>query len=299
MFEERRAKYDERRAKGEVRKLTTATFLAAVMALMVLPSAAWAIIKAEAMTLEFQARNSDIIARGTCVDAVTTFSNGHLITTYKIAVKKYLKSPSKTTVQSRPVLFVSELGGRISKPLPIEENYDEMPVLFKTEEVVLFLQSPETFVSATAQKRYESLLAEGRVKPSPLMTNYRLTTLNVSKLTIVTDPRTGMEMVTRITFDPFGILPSSEAVQRYVQAIQSQSDYIDVQRQGQTVRIPVQPLTQATGGQAAQSVDSKMRQMRFYSSTWERFQQQVDGILRGQKIPEASLPLGAARQSAP
>jgi len=249
---------------------------------------AWALIKAEAVTLEYQVRNSDIIVRGTCEDCATTWANNHLVTTYKIAVKKYIKTAGKMSVETNPVIYVSQVGGRVSAPLPIAEQYPEMAVLFPGEEVVLFLQSPDR-VPAGMKAKYQTYLDQGLLKPTPLMTNYRLTTLNISKLTVIKDPKTGVEVVTRLNFDRLGILPSQEAVKKYVEAIQSQQTSVDTMVGDRTVRIPVQlgrPVIEGPGSKSSAEaadvpVEEKIRRMQSYTSTIESFEHQVEAILQG------------------
>ncbi len=198
----------------------------------------WAIMRAEATTLDYQVRESDVIVRGTCVDINVAWSNRHIVTTYKIAVSKYIKAPAKMTVASHPVLFVSQLGGRVEKPLPLEESYPDMAALTRNEEVVLFLQSPDR-VPAAVRARYDEAFRTGQAKPSPLMTNYRLTAMTYSKLNVLTDPKTGAQTVARFSFDKYGLLPTSEAVQRFLDAYQAQQDYVEYKQGEQTVRIPV------------------------------------------------------------
>jgi len=253
------------------------------------PRESSALIEAEAATLEFQVRNSDVILRGTCEDSLTTWSNHHLVTTYKIAVEKYLKAPAKMSVQTNPVIRVSQIGGRVSRPLPLAEVYPMMPVLYKGEKVVLFLKSPDSIPKALREK-YERCLADGVAKPFPLMTDYRLTTLNISKLTIVTDPTTGREIVTRIGFERFGFLPTSEAVKRYVEAYETQKEFVDVRRGTKLLRVPVQigvmrlePQGKGAKAKASKPIEQRMREMLSYASTWEDFQRQVEAILQGEK----------------
>ena len=258
-----------------------------------------ALVKAEAVTLDYQVQHSDIIVRGTCADSATTFSNNHFVTTYKVVVKKYLKAPGKMSVESHPVLLVSQLGGRISTPIPLEESYPEMAALYGGEEVVLFLQSPQT-VAPTVRARYDQYLAEGKLKPSPLMTNYRLTTMNVSKLSVVKNPTTGQEVVTRVNFDRLGVLPSEEAARSYLQALESQKRFMDVKRGDQTVRIPVQPgpLIPAATPAAPPRIEEKIRQMQSFTTTWDNFQRQVESIQRGEKS-SAPVPVGGAPSAPP
>lgn len=257
-----------------------------------------ALVKGEAVTFEYQVRNSDVILRGTCEDSVTTWSNGHIITTWKIAVKKYLKAPKGMTLKSAPVVHVSQVGGRISSPLPLEESYPMMAAVYPGEEVVLFLQSPD-HVPQVVRQKYERLVEQGRIKPSPLMENFRLTTLNVSKLTVVKDPRSGTELVTRITFDRFGILPSAEALKRYVEAYESADSFVDIKTAEKTLRIPVQ-----VGQAAAQTADiaaeqrqltmeQRIARMKAFTSTWEDFQKQVEAVLQGKKTPGMPRHVGA------
>lgn len=270
--------------------LTRAAVLGAALAWMSLSApTAWALIKAEAATLDYQVQHSDVIVRGTCVDTTTSFINKHFITTYKIVAKKYLKAPGKMSVETNPVLLVSQVGGRVSKPIPLEESYPEMAALYSGEEVVLFLQSPDSTPPGVRAK-YEQYLAEGKLKPSPLMTNWRLTTMNISKLTVVKDPTTKQEVVTRINFDRQGILPSEEAVKSYVKALEEQSRFLTVKRGDQTLKIPVQlgkPIPTTAGSGAAGSpsppIEQRIRQMQSYTTTWESFQQQVEGVMRGEK----------------
>jgi len=264
-----------------------------------LPPSARALIRGEAVTLEYQVKNSDVILRGTCEDSVTTWSNGHFVTTYKIAVKKYLKTPGKMSLETHPVLAVSQLGGRVERPLPLAESYQMMAALYPGEEVVLFLQSPAQ-VPAVMRARYERYVSEGRLTPSPLMANYRLTTLNISKLTVVTDPQTGAELVTRVNFGRFGVSPSADAVKRYVDAYESQQPFVEVQRGSQRVRIPVQigrPVPQA--GSDLPSMEERIRRMRSYTSTWEDFQRQTEAILRGESKTSESSVVGGVRSSQP
>jgi hypothetical protein len=264
---------------------------------------AWALVKAEAMTLDYQVQHSDVILRGTCVDTTTGFINKHIVTTYKIAVKKYIKAPGKMSVESKPVIFVSQVGGRVSIPLPIEESYPEMAALYSGEEVILFLQSPES-TPAGVRAKYDQYVAEGRLKPSPLMSNYQLTTLNISKLTVVKDAKTGAEVVTRIALDRFGVLPSEEAVKSYVKALESQTRFITVKRGNQTVQIPVQVGKPVSGegatapGGATPRIEEKIRQMQGFTTTWESFQQQVEGIMRGEKSSTPS-PVGGTSSAQP
>jgi len=256
---------------------------------------AFALIKGEAVTLDYQVQNSDVILRGTCVDSATTWSNRHIVTTWKIVVKKYLKAPGKMSVETHPVLLVSQVGGRVSSPIPLDESYPEMAMLYGGEEVVLFLQSPER-VPAGLRTKYENAVGQGLLKPSPLMTNWRLTTLSVSKLTVVKDSKTGTEVVTRINLDRYGILPSQEAAKAYVQALESQSRFLSVKRGGETIQIPIQvgkPVLDSARADAtaapSPSMDEKIQQMQSYTTTWDSFQQQVESVLRGEKSSAPSL----------
>jgi len=259
----------------------------------------WAVIKAEAVTLEYQVQNSDVIVRGTCVDTATTFSNRHFVTTYKIAVRKYLKAPGKMSVETHPVILVSQVGGRVSRPIPIEESSPETAVIYAGEDVVLFLRSPES-IPAAIRTNYQKHVAEGRLQPSPLMTNYQLTTAYISKLSVIRDRKTGAEMVTRLNLDRYGILPSEEAQRKYVEALQSNQNTIAVKSGGQTLLIPVEagkPASEPSAGQAS-TVEDKIRQMQRFTTSWDGFQRQVESILRGEKTA-APLPAGAAQPAQP
>lgn len=258
---------------------------------VLLPPSAWALIKGEVATLEYQVKNSDVILRGKCEDSVTTWSNGHFVTTYKIAVKKYLKAPGKMSLETHPVLSVSQLGGRVEAPVPLDESYPLMATLYPGEEVVLFLQSPDR-VPASVRAKYERYLHEGRCKPSPLMANYRLAVLNLSKLTVVVDPKTGTDLVARIRFGRFDA-PSAEALKRYVEAYESQSQSVEVQRGSERLRVPVRlgkMVPPADGGSL--SIEQRIRRMQSYTSTWENFQDEVEAISRG----EGKSPVPTARR---
>ncbi|MCX8037264.1 MAG: hypothetical protein N3D11_09520 [Candidatus Sumerlaeia bacterium] len=271
--------------------------MALLAACLILPAPAlWAIMRAEATTLEYQVRESDVIARGTCVDINVGWSNRHIVTTYKIAVSKYIKAPAKMSVASHPVLFVSQLGGRLEKPLPLEESYPEMVALTRNEEVVLFLQSPDR-VPAPVRAKYDEMVRTGKAKPSPLMTNYRLTAMSYSKLNVLTDPKTGAQTVTRFSFDKYGLLPTSEAVQRFLDAYQAQQDYVEYKQGEQTIRIPVPVAAKPTVTVSAASIEEQMRQMQTYSAPWSAFEQQVLEILNRPAAP-AAAPAAASPQAA-
>jgi hypothetical protein len=240
----------------------------------------------EAVTMDYQVTHSDVIARGTCEDAATTFSNKHFITTYKIAVRKYLKAPGKMTVTTDPTLTVSALGGRIEKPIPLSENIPEMAALYPGEQVVVFLQMPDN-MPAAVKARYNQLLAERKLAPSPLMQNYRLTTLGISKLTVVIEPTTGRELVARLPFDRWGILGSPEMVKEFVQAYQAHKSDIPVKQGTRRMRMPItlSPLTQGN----PTNIEQKIAQMRSYCATWENFQAQVEQIKNSSATAAPSL----------
>jgi len=247
---------------------------------------AWALIKGEAVTMDFQVRNSDVILRGTCMDTTTGWFNKHLVTTYKIAVRKYVKVPAKMSLATHPVIYVSQLGGRVESPLPLDESYPEMAAMYKGEEVVLFLQLPENLPQGMLA-RYQEYLQQGKLKPTPLMSNFRLTTLNISKLTVVTDPQTGRQVVTRAGLDRLGITPTGEMVQRYVNALQSQTGYMEVVKGGQTVRVPVPTSLPVVGGATTGTVEQRVQQMTGYVNTWETFEQQVLSLQNSKPAPPA------------
>ena len=256
---------------------------------------AWALIKGEAVTLDYQVRHSDVILRGTCVATTTGWSNRNIVTTYKVSVKKYLKAPAKMSLVTHPVLYVSQVGGRVSSPLPLEETHPEMAALFQGEEVVLFLQSPES-VPAALRAKYDDYVRQGKAKPSPLMDNFRLTTLNISKMSVVSDPQSGAQMVTRASFDRYGVAPSPELAQRYAEALQNKSGFIEVVRDGQKVKLPVPTRLVAAELATTGTMEQQIAQMANYANTWEGFQQQVNRILNSPPVPPAPVvPLGAAQ----
>ena len=259
--------------------------------------AAWALIKGEAATLEFQVRNSDVIAQGTCEDSATTWCNKHFVTTYKIAVKKYFKAPAKMTVETHPVLFVSQVGGRVSQPIPLEESSPEMAAIFRGEEVVLFLQSPER-VPAAVRAKYQKYVDEKIMTPSPLMTNYQLTTLNISKLSVIKDPRTGAPYVTRVNYDRLAMLPSAEFQQKYIQALQAANPSMTVKRGEKLIQIPVGPGLPVRESPPPGTMEEKIRQMQNYASPLDSFQRQIESIMNDTNTA-APAPVGGAQSVQP
>jgi len=252
------------------------------------PSPAWATrIMAEAMTLGFQVKNSDVIVRGTCEDARTTWANNNIVTTYKVRVKKYLKAPGKMDLKANPVVTVAQLGGRLEGPLPLEQNYPNRAVLYAGEEVVLFLQAP-TNVPRAMRARYDEYVRTGVMKRSPLMENYRFTTLDISKFNVVVDPNTRQELVTRVNFDRFGLLGSPELVKRYIDAYQAGQTTVAMQP---GAAMPVQlgrPVILAPAPASTVSTEELNRQILNYTSTWENFQLQVERLRNATATPTLS-----------
>ena len=142
---------------------------------------------------------------------------------------------------------------------------------------MLFLQSPEN-APGVVRSRYDSLRAAGTMKATPLMENYRLTTKNLSKFTVIRNPETGREMVTRVNFDKYGLLPTSEAMENYVKALESNTPTIDVEKSGRTLRIPVG--IDKPPARPARTLEEKIRRMRRFSANWEDFEFQVQDILQ-------------------
>jgi hypothetical protein len=279
------------------RRLPTALKCSIVFGIMLLwmiarPAPAPAIIMADAMTMDYQVQNSDVILRGTCMDADTTFSNKHFITTYKIAVKKYLKAPGKMSPASDPVVFVSQLGGRVSRPLPVQETYPEMVTIAPGEEMVLFLRSPNS-IPAGVRAKYDQYVRQGVLKPSPLMTNYQLTTLYISKLNVMTDPATGAEAVVRIMSLGFGPTLSPEAVKMSARLYQAQtaSGAVKPLKSSTPSAPPVPPLRPAV------TFEEKVHQMQNYRAGWSDFEKQVAELC---SVPgKSSLPDGKVPSPAP
>ena len=257
------------------RRLRTALKFSLVFALMALwtigrPAAVPAILMAEAITMDYQVRNSDLVLRGTCVDSTTTFTNKHFVTTYKIAVKKYLKAPGKMSPATDPVILVSQLGGRVSKPLPMQEFYAEMAMISPGEDLVLFLRAPGS-APASVKARYDSYLRQGVLKPSPLMTNYQLTTFYVSKLNVMADPASGAESVVRVASMGFGPTLSPEAVAMSARLRQAQaaSGAVKPLKSSTPAAPPISPLKPAV------TFEEKVQQMQDYRASWSDFEKQV------------------------
>jgi predicted transport protein len=261
-----------------------------------LPSkSAWAVIRGETATLKYQVKKSDVILRGTCVDAGTTWTNGHVVTTYRIAAKRYLKAPAKMSLESDPVLEVVQPGGRLSGPLPLAETHPMMAAIYRGEEVVLFLTSPDS-IAPGVRRRHDELVREGRMKPSPFMLKYQLTTFRLSKLTVLKDPVTKKEVVARVGPNQFSMIPTPEMVEQYVKAYESKKDFVDVKKQSQTLRVPVKlsvmrlPREKLEGRPGAaigspdkyiEPIEKQNEQMQSMATTWEDFQARVNSILQG------------------
>lgn len=234
------------------------------------------IIQGKGATLDYQILAADVIVRGTCEDKATTYSNKHFVTTYKIRARNYVKAPGKMSVRTHPSLDVSVVGGRISYPLPLEESYPMMPIMFTGEEVILFLRSPDN-IPEIARAKYEAALAEGTMTETPLMTDYRVIAMNLSKLTVVTDPKTGRDLVTRVNFDRYGLLPTAEMMRQFVSAYEGENTTMDIQQGPRPMRLPVQlgPPT----SKEPKNMEEKIREMQRYTATWEDFQARVQDTL--------------------
>jgi hypothetical protein len=272
--------------------------LVAAMALgwTALPSqSAWAVIRGETATLKYQVQKSDVILRGTCVDSGTTWSHGHIITTYKIAAKTYLKAPVKMSLDSDPVVEVVQPGGRLTGPLPLAETHPMMAAIYRGEEVVLFLMSPES-IAPGVRRRHDEAVREGRITPSPFMEKYQLTTMRLSKLTVLKDPVTKKEVVARVGPNQFSMIPTPEMVEEYVKAYESKKEFVNVKEKDRTLRVPVKlsvmrlPREKLEGKAGAkigspdkyvEPIERQNEQMQSLATTWEDFQARIDSILQG------------------
>lgn len=268
----------------------------ATTCVLLAPSFAWATrIKAEAVTLEYQVLNSDVIVRGKCVGSTTEWVNNHIFTTYKIQATKYVKTPGKKFAQDNPVLTVTQLGGRLSSPIPLEESYPNRATMFVGEDVVLFLRSPSS-VPAGMRKKHDEYVQQGIMKPSPMMQNYTLTTLDVSKMTFVKDPRSGKELVTRISLARPGLATSPEMARRAVEAFEAGQDSITLRQGERTYRVQVRAGRLAfdrdsmvPASSSAPTLEQKVARMSSFSSTWEDFETEVQAILAKHAEKSGSL----------
>ncbi|GAB4315691.1 MAG: hypothetical protein Kow0059_07870 [Candidatus Sumerlaeia bacterium] len=180
---------------------------ATLLALFIVPLVAYP-TTVKHLTFDQLVLESDLIVRGQCTAKETRWVNGHLETTFDVRVDETLKGQPRSDL-----LKITVPGGHVDKPISLHQYIPQQPTLYEGEQVVLFLKT--TRLKAPADPT--GLVARSGTR---LLDTPRIYGLWQGKFTILVNPHTGQEFVTRISVEDVGYVPVDDVQRRFHSSLQ-------------------------------------------------------------------------------
>ena len=128
---------------------------------------------------------SDYVFIATCTKKEVTFKNGNIVSHYQLKPSKVIKGNLKLDAKTGEV-SVEELGGELSKPLPIAQMLPGMANLAEGQDVLLFSSYGKDYSQ-------EPMMANRLTSLSPQ--SLRIVGSNIGYYTIFSHPETGIKLV--------------------------------------------------------------------------------------------------------
>jgi hypothetical protein len=186
------------------------------------------------MSLEQLTKNADEVVLGKVEGKSAGFVAGHIETTYDVSVGEQLKGK---TYRSGTKMQLTVMGGDLTTP-PLSQYVQGQPLMYKGEDVALFVKTSAPKLSAAQQRAVSSLSTKTNSK---LFSTPRVVGMQQGKFTVFTG-KDGRKMLTHINLEDRAMVPQAGLLDKTVQAIAN--------GQVKTTAGPVVPVTKSAAANA-------------------------------------------------
>lgn len=182
---------------------------AVITAALSMSCAAFAVrMTAPNMNMEQLTDSADEIVIGNVVKAQTEVIDRRFETNYTIQVHDTLKTRSGLAAGGEFIMTLP--GGALTSP-PLTQYVGGIPYMVEGEEVVLFLRQPANPPSATRSVNSQSA--------GNLSSSFTVVGWNQGRFSVVADPQSGEQLVTRMNLEDYGLMNTAEDTREILKAV--------------------------------------------------------------------------------